>query len=348
MSDEKTTEELQRLREEHRQVRDLLVLIQDLTSRGVRSESVGDLFSRAFPALFRCVPFDVAATVMIEQNLDLYVMTRQGAEGLVNDELVAAIRERLERTIPVSFTTTEIVVKSEQYVLPAADEGMTPALGHGANALVQQGSRAAGLVVLYRSEPAFSEAEQEVLAIFATLVSMLLDTIHSHERILNLADTDELTGVWNRRYYRRHLPHEMERARTFRIPLSLLLFDIDDFKQINDGFGHVLGDVVLSEICGAVKSILRPTDVLARIGGDEFAIILPHTDLRGAASVAERLLQRVRSVVVPTDEEGAVQCSVSIGITEFQPQDEDSKELLRRADERLRLAKRSGKNRYTK
>jgi len=339
-------EELVRLRAEHRQVRDLLVLIQELTSGAVRSESVGDLFSRAFPTLLRCLPFDVAAAVMLEQNLDLYFTTRSGAGSLVNDRLVRKIRQTLESLIPVSFATTEVVVKSELHDLPAAD---VPGdrLEHCAYALVEQGSRTTGLVLLCRGGAPFTEGERQVVAIFSTQVSMLLDTIHARERIVNLAATDDLTGIWNKRYFRRQLPQEMERSRTFNVPLSLLMFDIDDFKLINDSFGHVVGDVVLSELSGAVRSMLRPTDVLARFGGDEFAIILPHTDSAGAVAVAERLLEVVRSLTIPTDEEGAIRCSVSVGIAEFRREDQFSNDLTRRADERMYVAKRQGKNRYT-
>jgi diguanylate cyclase (GGDEF)-like protein len=227
--------------------------------------------------------------------------------------------------------------------LPASG---APGVEHNASALLQHDRRAAGLLLLTRGE-AFSDREQQILTIFATQVSMLLDTIHARERISNLADTDDLTGIWNRRYFRRQLPQELERARTFNVPLSLLLFDIDEFKQINDSFGHVIGDVVLSELCGSVREILRPTDVLARYGGDEFAVILPHTDLSGAKRVAERILARVSSVTIPTDEEGAIQCSVSIGIAEFRRDDVAANDLVRRADEKLYLSKRHGKNRYT-
>lgn len=346
-SDEsKSEQELARLRAEHRQISDLLALIQELTSRVIRSESTGELFEAAFPTLLRCVPFDVAAAVMLEQNLDLYIGARPGAESLVNDEFVTRIRGTLERMIPVSFATTEVVVKTEIHNLEGASR-TGAGLKHDAAVLLEQEKRTAGVLFACRESGEFSESEHQILAIFATQVSLLLSTIQARERIVNLAETDDLTGIWNKRYFRKQLPQEIERARTFGVPLSLLLFDIDEFKQINDSFGHVMGDVVLSELCGVVRETLRPTDIVARFGGDEFAMILPHTDVTGAVAVAERMLNRVRALTIPTDEEASIQCSVSIGIAQFEREDLGANDLIRRADEKLYQSKRAGKNRYT-
>ena len=186
-----------------------------------------------------------------------------------------------------------------------------------------------------------------MLEVYARQLSLLLDGIRTRESISRLSETDDLTGIWNRRYLRRVLAHEIERAVTFSLPLSLLLYDIDDFKQINDTFGHGIGDVVLSELCATVNHAIRPTDIHARLGGDEFVIVLPHSDLAGARSVGDRLLAQIGAMTILTDEESAIRCSVSAGIVELRREGETVDQLIRRADDLMYASKRSGKNRYT-
>ncbi len=322
---------------------DIVALIQQLTGRDLRSDSRADLFAGAFSALFECMPFDVAVAVMLEQNLDLYVSTRADANSLVDEGLIKRVRETLKNVIPVSFTTTDILVMSESHDLHA--RGGTSGLRNQAYSILTVDGRTTGLLIVYRDDPPFTEEHEQVVEIFTAQMSLLMANLDAREKILNLADTDYLTGIGNKRSLRRQLIQEMERARTLKVPLAVLVLDIDDFKQINDTLGHTIGDVVLSEFCGAVRESLRPPDFFARFGGDEFVVILPHTDRPGAAAVAERILERVHGLTITTDEETAVRCSVSIGVGTFKVEDTTATDMLRRADERLYIAKRRGKNR---
>ena len=347
MAEADKIQELESLRAEHRQMSSLLQLLEELTSGAVRSGSQRDLFARAFPALFRCLPFDAGLAVMLEQNLDLYVAAREGQASIVSDELIARVRTTLEELMSVSFETTDVVVKGEFHDLPAGARVQAVHLAETAHALIATSDRTAGALVLYRTGSPFSNGDARMLTVVARQISLLLDGIRTRENISRLAETDDLTGVWNRRHLRRVLNQEIERARTFGIPLCVLVYDIDDFKQINDGFGHAIGDVVLSELCGAVQNTLRPTDVHARHGGDEFIVLLPHTELTGGRAVAERLLAQVNALTVAADDEGSIQCSISAGLAEFNRESDTPESLLRRADELLYRSKRTGKNRYT-
>ncbi len=327
------------------QIADLLALIRDLTEPATHAESAAELFNGSFRALDCCVPFDLGAAVMLEQHLDLYVVTREGAAPLVNDRLVAVIRKTLAASIPASFADTDVVVKSEASQPARVSDG--DSLEHSTSAIVRIARRTAGMVMLFRGGNAFTVSEQQIVEIFAAQVAMLLAQLSARDEIRGLADTDDLTGIGNKRALRRHLTQEVERSRVYSLPLSVLMLDVDDFKEINDRHGHTIGDVVLSELCGAVRETLRPPDVFTRFGGDEFAVILPHTDLDGARAVAERILDRLRTVAIPgEDDEEPIRCAVSIGIAAFQPGD-NAADVLRRADERLYQSKRAGKNRYT-
>jgi len=322
----------------------VLSLIRELTGPATRAENIGDLFASSFRALDHAIDFDVAAAVMIEQHLDLYVVTREGAASLVGPPLIESIRRTLETMIPVSFAATDVIVKAERSDLPRHGDG--DSLANSTHAIISVENRSSGVLLVYRAEP-FDEQEQQIVEIFAAQVSLLIGQLNAREQIQGLADTDDLTGIANKRYFRRQLPMEMERARVYSLPLSLLMFDIDNFKGINDNFGHTIGDVVLSELCGAVRETLRPPDLFARFGGDEFAIILPHTDLGGACAVADRILQQVQMLAIPADDEGTIRCSISLGIAEFRSADTTSADVIRRADEQLYEAKRAGKNRYS-
>jgi diguanylate cyclase (GGDEF)-like protein len=155
---------------------------------------------------------------------------------------------------------------------------------------------------------------------------------------------DALTQTHNRRYFNEALEREYNRSLRYRRALSLILFDIDHFKQINDTYGHVAGDSVLRQLSLVVKPRLRQQDVLARVGGEEFAVLLPEVDLQGARVAAEKVRKLVEGArfLVDNKEFG---CTVSIGVTTFDARVQSPAMLYEMADKNLYAAKTGGRNR---
>jgi len=342
-SPESEVEEVERLRTAHREATEMLGFVQELNRTILASASLAELYGRAFSFVSDLLEFDIGVAVMLEQNLDLYLSTRENLERAADDRLLAKIRESLQNVIPVSFSETDAVVKSHAANLPLRE--VADPLQHHIGVVVRQDERITGIVAFFREGEPFGEDEQRLLEVLSTQVAMVLGKIRAQERIQKLADTDDLTGVWNRRVFRQRLSSEIDRCKTYGVTLSIMMVDLDNFKEINDGYGHGMGDVVLSEMCGTIRETLRPPDTLARLGGDEFAVILPHTDLPGARSVAERMVERVREVAIPTESGASVGCTVSVGVAVFVPPDMTAAELIQRADDRLYVSKNDGKNR---
>jgi diguanylate cyclase (GGDEF)-like protein/PAS domain S-box-containing protein len=163
------------------------------------------------------------------------------------------------------------------------------------------------------------------------------------EELTRLATTDPLTGLCNRRLFFERLELEWGRARRHSRPLSILMFDLDHFKNINDIHGHAVGDSVLTCLSGEAQDVLRSEDILGRLGGEEFAVILPETDRSIAETIAERLRKRLAAVTIDAPE-GLVRCTVSIGVIQCRLAHESLDVALKRADDALYLAKRSGRN----
>lgn len=151
---------------------------------------------------------------------------------------------------------------------------------------------------------------------------------------------DPLTGVANRREFFERAEEEIARARRYGRDVAFVMFDVDHFKQINDCWGHAIGDRVLLDLCASVDPILREEDVFARVGGEEFALLLPDTDLDGAYTLAERLREKLAA-----DGSGDVSYTVSAGVAKLMPDDAHARRPLQRADAALYEAKRDGRDR---
>jgi diguanylate cyclase (GGDEF)-like protein len=165
-----------------------------------------------------------------------------------------------------------------------------------------------------------------------------LENARHYAEARQLADLDALTGLHNRRYFHEVLGRECARAKRYERKLALIVFDLDDFKEINDRIGHLAGDAVLAELAERVRAVVRSADIACRVGGDEFGVILPESGRRDAELLAERIARAIASGPLATA--GVVH--ISAGIAELRP-DDGAKELFERADNALYGAKDAGK-----
>lgn len=167
-----------------------------------------------------------------------------------------------------------------------------------------------------------------------------------HEEIYRLTTVDGLTQTYNRRYLEEQLARELARSARYQRPLSLVVFDVDHFSRINDDFGHLAGDSVLAQMAALLKRNVRREDVLARCGGEEFAFILPETDLKHARSFAEKIRRLVEGHGF-TFEGSTIRCTVSLGISSGAGPSASvtPAEFMKIAEDNMAVAKRLGRNR---
>ncbi len=195
--------------------------------------------------------------------------------------------------------------------------------------------------IYWTNKPIFDEKGNlvEILSIGTDIT----DRKHFEKKLEELATTDLLTGLYNRRKFEETLLKEIEEAKRYNKIFSIILLDIDFFKDINDTYGHQVGDYILQTIAKLIKRLLRKTDTVARWGGEEFVIILPNGKINGAFQLAERLRKSVEAIEFPIDKK----CTISLGVTEYQTGDTPHS-ILKRADLALYAAKQSGRNRTIK
>lgn len=170
------------------------------------------------------------------------------------------------------------------------------------------------------------------------------DLREAKEEMIRLAHTDYLTGIHNRRFFMQRLAEEIERVRRHGSQLSVLLFDLDHFKNVNDHCGHYVGDQILKSVADVSMDVKRITDIAARIGGEEFALLLPETDQTGAVLMAQRLRQTIAKISHPLTTEREIQVTASIGVATVSARTQDLENVLNHADDALYKAKNSGRN----
>jgi diguanylate cyclase (GGDEF)-like protein len=222
----------------------------------------------------------------------------------------------------------------------ASSDGPASLIHSGLAVPVQTESGAIGFIAVYSRSRSHSWNEEEVreLEELALRAGPAIENAKRFREARQLADLDALTGLHNRRYFHETLAREVARAHRYDRRLALIVFDLDDFKAVNDRIGHLAGDAVIAEAAERVRDVVRSADIACRVGGDEFAVILPES----ALADADQLYRRLQSALTARPVGQAGRLSFSAGVAELRP-DDDPTVFFERSDEALYSAKERGK-----
>jgi diguanylate cyclase (GGDEF)-like protein len=241
---------------------------------------------------------------------------------------------RLARSITMSYTYPEREVEAHETETAIIHSGLAVPLPGEAETL--------GYLTVFTRSPsrAFADDDVRELETLAAHAAPAIENARLFREARQLADLDALTGLHNRRFFHETLARECARAHRYQRKLALIVFDLDDFKVVNDRVGHLAGDAALAEAAERVREVVRTSDIACRVGGDEFAVILPESSLMDADQLYRRILHAVSSR--PLGQAGKV--SLSAGVAELRPED-DPVAFFKRGDEALYRAKETGKSR---
>lgn len=244
-----------------------------------------------------------------------------------------------------AIETSRVVRIADLSAMPNYIMGLEAARSEMAVPMIARGKIIGVLNAESTKMAAFSERDEKLFTILAASAGMAIENARLHKRISDLTMTDDLTGIYNYRYFVQRLEEEKRRAARYDLPLSLIMLDLDWFKKTNDTYGHEIGNIVLKEIVQVVKSCIRDTDTFCRYGGEEFIIVLPQTGSAEASVLAERIRAEVErhdfSMATGIDD---LKITVSIGTTSFPDNGLSTMELVQTVDMALYRAKGAGKN----
>ena len=203
----------------------------------------------------------------------------------------------------------------------------------------KRGFRVGTLCILHSQPRQLSADEMQTQQLLGKQAEALIEKFELGQ----LAITDSLTGLYNRRYFNDRAREAVSAASRHRAPLSVIVFDIDNFKRVNDTYGHSVGDHALMAIAKCVQCAIRKPDVISRVGGEEFHVLLPDTGITGALNVADRLRQAIRECEIAT-EQTRIKLTCSFGIAQMSATDGHIDSVLKRADAAMYKAKQSGRD----
>jgi diguanylate cyclase (GGDEF)-like protein len=296
------------------------------------SLDIDDVLARTLEATLRLRCADAAVVDVKAHDGTPVVATIGLSEEEARGQLtIGPPNSRSVRSVAVTYSYAD-----------AATEADTTVIHAGLAVPLQTEAEDSGLLIVFTRAPGYTFTEEDVdqLVALAAHAGPVIANAQRFREARQLADLDALTGLHNRRYFHETLAREVSRAQRYDRRLALIVFDLDDFKDVNDRIGHLAGDAVLAEAAERVRSVVRTADVPCRVGGDEFAVILPESTLADADQLYRRISTAVSSR--PIGQAGSLH--LSAGVAELRRED-DAVTFFQRADDALYRAKEAGKGR---
>lgn len=317
-----------------------LMIINTLSGAFISSENIEEVFNELLEKILMITDF-TTGWIMFNDHELFTIRSHHGISNLFLKEVKDGKLSELCRTIQAMsdplciFEEAEIndlpVIKKEGIVILAAIP-------------VKIATKLRGILFLAsRAGREFDFNLASILSLIGSQLTLIVEKIELFDETRRLSITDSLTDLFNSRHFYQALDREIARAKRYKQIFSLAIFDIDDFKALNDSFGHQAGDEVLRNIALILQGKSRDTDIVARYGGEEFVIILPNTPKNEAFAVAERILKGVYSYPFLPNNNNGINVTISGGISSFPMDGTDAKDLLYCADMAMYKAKSSGK-----
>jgi diguanylate cyclase (GGDEF)-like protein len=323
--------------------RELAVALERAEEEGRRSRILGELvgsldldevLARILEAVGKLRGVDAGLVMLPDPHGGKPVVATLGlsVEEAERHAIAGPPDGRLARSITMTYTYPE---------LESASGDDQPTI-NGGLAVPLPGDGPSGYLTIFTRSPEHSFEEEDVqeLEALALRAAPAIENARRFREARQLADLDALTGLHNRRFFHETLGREVARAHRYQRELALIVFDLDDFKEINDRIGHLAGDAVLAEAAERVRDVVRSADIACRVGGDEFAVILPEASLEDADQLYRRIQHNVSAR--PVSQGGKLY--LSAGVAELRP-DDDAVTFFQRADDALYRAKDAGKGR---
>jgi diguanylate cyclase (GGDEF)-like protein len=290
------------------------------------------------------IPFNTANLILVEDG-EMRIVRQHGFSEKIEESSADPLDiSRFTTLVRMTDTREPMIIPDTKNSEDWIKTDSTKDVRSWAGAPILEGSHVLGFLSLNHNLPDFyNQDHSEILSAFASQASIALTHARLHKEIQDLAITDPLTNILNRRGLERWGQYEIDRAKRFNSPLSAIFFDLDKFKIVNDTYGHDSGDEVLKQVVNCCLGVIRSIDIFSRVGGEEFLVILPETSLPIAIQVAERIRNTISSHQF-TINSTQISMTISLGVVELNEEIDTLTELMIAADQFMYQAKQDGRN----